>query len=381
MSETKKAYLSIGSNLGKKLQNLQRAIFLIEEKIGIVSAVSKVYQSESWGFKADDFLNACLIVESPITPLELLDKILLIEKELGRERSNKNGYQSRSIDIDIIYFEKEIIENEQLTLPHPKLQERLFVLRPLADVAPQFYHPILNKDSRNLIQQCRDKSALKKTGLKLFKNEASLLSSVQFMAIEGNIGSGKTTLANKIAKDYNAKLVLERFAENPFLPNFYKDQGRYAFPLEMSFLADRYQQYSDDTTQYDLFKNFMVSDYDIYKSLIFAKITLQKDEYDLYKKIFNFMYKEVQKPQIYIYLYQTTERLLANIKKRGRSYEQDIAPEYLENINTSYFDFIKSNPQQKSLIINISDMDFEANKEDYRTILRRIQNFVIEMQS
>ncbi len=381
MSETKKAYLSIGSNLGKKLQNLQRAIFLIEEKIGIVSAVSKVYQSESWGFKADDFLNACLIVESPITPLELLDKILLIEKELGRERSNKNGYQSRSIDIDIIYFEKEIIENEQLTLPHPKLQERLFVLRPLADVAPQFYHPILNKDSRNLIQQCRDKSALKKTGLKLFKNKASLLSSVQFMAIEGNIGSGKTTLANKIAKDYNAKLVLERFAENPFLPNFYKDQGRYAFPLEMSFLADRYQQYSDDTTQYDLFKNFMVSDYDIYKSLIFAKITLQKDEYDLYKKIFNFMYKEVQKPQIYIYLYQTTERLLANIKKRGRSYEQDIAPEYLENINTSYFDFIKSNPQQKSLIINISDMDFEANKEDYRTILRRIQNFVIEMQS
>ncbi len=381
MNETKKAYLSIGSNLGKKLQNLQRAIFLIEKKIGIVTTISKVYQSESWGFKAGDFLNACLIVESSIEPLELLERILLVEKELGRERSNKSGYQSRSIDIDIIYFEKEIIESEQLTLPHPKLQERLFVLRPLADIAPQFYHPILNKDSRNLIQQCRDKSALKKTGLKLFKNEAALFSSIQFIAIEGNIGSGKTTLANKIANDYNAKLVLERFAENPFLPNFYKDQGRYAFPLEMSFLADRYQQYSDDTTQYDLFKNFMVSDYDIYKSLIFAKITLQKDEYDLYKKIFNFMYKEIQKPKIYIYLYQTTERLLANIKKRGRSYEQDIAPEYLENINTSYFDFIKSNPQQKSLIINISDMDFESSKEDYEIILRRIQNFVIEMQS
>ena len=180
-----------------------------------------------------------------------------------------------------------------------------------------------------------------------------------------------------MADDLNAKLVLERFAENPFLPNFYKDQARYAFPLEMSFLADRYQQFSDDTSQYDLFKNFMVSDYDIFKSLIFAGITLQKAEYALYKKVFNFMYKEVKKPRIYVYLYQTTERLLDNIKKRGRDYEQGITAEYLTSINRGYFDFLKSYPEENKLIIDITELDFVEETKDYNTVITKIQDFAI----
>ena len=116
--------------------------------------------------------------------------------------------------------------------------ERDFVLKPLADIAPQFYHPILKKDTRNLLQQSKDKNPLKKTHLRLFKNRQALsFSQLQFLAIEGNIGAGKSTLAKKIARDFNAKLVLERFADNPFLPKFYEDQNRYAFPLEMSFLG------------------------------------------------------------------------------------------------------------------------------------------------
>jgi len=310
MGELKKLYLSIGSNLGEKLQNLQDAVFLLGKDVGKITAISNVYRSASWGFEADDFLNACLELDTTSSPDVVLKQVLSIEKKMGRERFKESGYESRSIDIDLLYYENNVLHSDTLTLPHPKLQERKFVLLPLADIAPQFYHPTLKKDTRNLLQECKDESKLEKTTHTLYTTKTELFSNLNFIAIEGNIGAGKTTLAKKIAEDHNGKLVLERFADNPFLPKFYEDQGRYAFPLEMSFLADRYQQFTDDTSQFDLFKNFMVSDYDIYKSLIFAQVTLQKDEFNLYRKLFNLMYREVRKPHIYVYLYQSTNRLL-----------------------------------------------------------------------
>ena len=159
-----------------------------------------------------------------------------------------------------------------------------------------------------------------------------------------------------------------------FLPKFYKDQNRYAFPLEMSFLADRYKQLSDDLSQFDLFKDFIVADYHIFKSLIFAKITLADDEYRLYSNLFHIIYKEMPKPDLYVYLYQNSERLLQNIKKRGRSYEQEIEADYLDKINTGYLDYIKSQPDLNILIIDVSDRDFVKNHEDYLFILSEIQN-------
>ena len=168
-------------------------------------------------------------------------------------------------------------------------------------------------------------------------------------------------------------MVLERFADNPFLPKFYEDKDRYAFPLEMSFLADRYQQLSDGLAQYDLFQNLIVSDYYIFKSLIFSQITLQKDEYNLYRRMFDVMYKEITKPDLYIYLYQNTDRLINNIKKRGREYEQDIQPGYLDKIHKGYFNFIKSQQDLNTLIIDVSEMDFVKNKDDYNSILKKIK--------
>ena len=194
-----------------------------------------------------------------------------------------------------------------------------------------------------------------------------------YIAIEGNIGAGKTTLVSKLAEDFNAKTVLERFADNPFLPKFYKDQNRYAFPLEMSFLADRYQQISDDLAQFDLFKDFIIADYHIFKSLIFAKVTLAEDEYRLYKTLFDIIYKEMPKPDLYVYLYQNTERLLANIKRRGRSYEQEIPAEYLEKINNGYLDYIKTQKDLNVLIVDVSERDFVKNQEDYIFILDEIK--------
>jgi deoxyadenosine/deoxycytidine kinase len=296
---------------------------------------------------------------------------------MGRIRNEEEGYQPRTIDLDILYYQEEIIQTDRLVIPHPNLHLRNFVLRPLADIAPQFYHPLLGKDTRNLLQESKDKSILKKTASQLFSTREALFSQLHFMSIEGNIGAGKTTLANLMAEDFNAKLVLERFADNPFLPKFYEDPGRYAFPLEMSFLADRYQQFIEDTSQFDLFKNFMISDYNIFKSLIFAKITLQPEEFNLYRKMFGFMYKETIKPKLFIYLYQSTERLLENIKKRGRAYEQHIKPEYLEKINQGYFNYMKSYPEQNSLVIDMSQLDFVESKKDYELVLNTIQKFAV----
>ncbi|WP_299797289.1 2-amino-4-hydroxy-6-hydroxymethyldihydropteridine diphosphokinase [uncultured Maribacter sp.] len=377
MGVYKTAFLSIGSNLGNRQLLLQKAIFEIGKIAGEIRQVSAVYETPSWGFEGEDFLNACLEVQTLLSPEDLLDKLLAIETNSGRERSEGNNYQSRTLDIDIIYYEKDVINTTRLTVPHPKMQDRKFILKPLADITPQFYHPIFNKDTRNLLQECKDKSTITKQIKRLFKSRHTFFASLEYVAIEGNIGAGKTTLATKISEDFNAKLILERFAENPFLPNFYEDQARYAFPLEMSFLADRYQQFTEDTNQLDLFKSFMVSDYDIYKSLIFAKVTLQQNEFDLYRKVFNFMYKEVKKPKVYVYLYQTTERLLEQIKRRGRDYEQNIELTYLEKINRGYFDFLKTYPKENQLIIDVSELDFVSHQSDYETVLTKIEDFAL----
>ncbi len=379
MEKGQTVYLSLGSNLGDKLGNLQDAIFAIQNTVGNIIKISPVYQSASWGFEASDFFNICLSLETKHNPQLLLQLLLDIETQLGRVRYEKEGYSSRPIDIDILYYGKEVYNTKHLVIPHPKLTARKFVLKPLADIAPQFYHPIYNKDTRNIFQECRDKGDLTKTKFRLFKNKSDFFANINFIAVEGNIGAGKTTLANKIAADFNGKLVLERFEDNPFLPKFYEDQHRYAFPLEMSFLADRYQQFTDDTSQYDLFKSFMVSDYDIYKSLIFAKITLQKEEFILYKKLFHLMYKEVKKPNIYVYLYQSPERLLENIKQRGRDFEQNISTTYLEEINAGYFNFIRSYPEQNNLIIDLGDLDFVKREEDYQTIINKIIKFAVHL--
>lgn len=377
MSTTKLVFFSLGSNLGDRLNHLQEAVFALHEQVGPVHAISKVYESPSWGFSGEDFLNACIGLTTTFSPDTILSTLLQIETTMGRIRNEEEGYQPRTIDLDILYYQEEIIQTDRLVIPHPNLHLRNFVLRPLADIAPQFYHPLLGKDTRNLLQESKDKSILKKTASQLFSTREALFSQLHFMSIEGNIGAGKTTLANLMAEDFNAKLVLERFADNPFLPKFYDDPGRYAFPLEMSFLADRYQQFIEDTSQFDLFKNFMISDYNIFKSLIFAKITLQPEEFNLYRKMFGFMYKETIKPKLFIYLYQSTERLLENIKKRGRAYEQHIKPEYLEKINQGYFNYMKSYPEQNSLVIDMSQLDFVESKKDYELVLNTIQKFAV----
>ncbi len=197
---------------------------------------------------------------------------------------------------------------------------------------------------------------------------SSFNSPYQFIAIEGNIGAGKTSLARKIADSYNAKLILEQFEDNSFLPKFYKDPDRYAFPLELSFLAERYQQLKDTLGVRDLFKSFTVSDYFINKSLIFSRKTLIQDEFKLYTKLFEIMNQSIVKPELLVYLYADVEHLQKNISQRGREYEQEIKDEYLEQIQESYFDFIKHQTEMRILIINTNSLDFVNNPKDFELI-------------
>ncbi|MCK5857566.1 MAG: deoxynucleoside kinase [Bacteroidales bacterium] len=194
----------------------------------------------------------------------------------------------------------------------------------------------------------------------------------KYIAIEGNIGSGKTSLASRISDDYNAKLILEQFEDNSFLPKFYEDQARYAFPLELSFLAERYQQLKVLLSNQDLFKDFTISDYFINKSLIFSRKTLQSEEYKLYHKLFEIISQMIPQPDLLVYLYSSVERLQANIKKRDRSYEQNIENDYLEGIQQSYFDFIKHQKKLRIIIIDTTDLDFVNKLEDYQKITKAI---------
>lgn len=365
--------LSLGSNQGNRLKNIELCLELIHHEIGTIIKVSKLYETPSWGFESEAFYNCALVLHTPYSAQKILELVLQVEKKLGRIRNENAGYQSRIIDIDLIAFDNEILDLDHLQIPHPLMQNRKFVLLPFQDLNVDWMHPVLKKTISELIQITPDDSICEVVQKLESPLDKIILNQYNYIAIEGNIGAGKSTLALKMAEDFNAKTVLERFADNPFLPKFYEDQSRYAFSLEMSFLADRYQQLSDDLSQFDLFKDFIIADYHIFKSLLFSKITLEEDEFRLYRTLFEIIYKEMPKPDLYIYLYQNTNRLLQNIKTRGRSYEQDITAEYLEKINKGYLEYIKTQTDLNVLIIDVSDRDFVNNQEDYLFILNSIQ--------
>ncbi len=191
---------------------------------------------------------------------------------------------------------------------------------------------------------------------------------MQFLVIEGNIGAGKTTLARMLAEDLNAKLILEQFEENPFLPKFYSDPDRYSFPLELSFLASRYNQIKKEAMNLDLFHPLIIADYLFAKTEIFAQNTLKLDEYRLFRQIFNMVSENIPKPQRCLYLHSDTEHLLYNIKKRGRTYEQDISAGYLQKISEGYFSYMKQINSFPVLLVDVNQIDFVKNQSHYQLI-------------
>ena len=365
--------LSIGSNQGDRLETIKKCILFIHQEIGTVIRLSHVYETAAWGFDSDAFYNCALVLHSHLSAQEVLFKALSIEQKLGRIRKNESGYQSRVIDIDMIAFDEEIIKTEVLSIPHPLMQDRKFVLLPFQDLQINWTHPVFHKTISELMEVCPDEGNCVIVASLENPLQNSLFQKRRYIAFEGNIGAGKTTLATKIAEDFKGRKLFERFADNSFLQKFYKDQERYAFSLELSFLADRYEQLSENLKQLNLQNDFLVADYHVFKSLIFAKVTLEEQEFLLYKKLFEIIHKEMPKPDLYVYLLQKPQQLLKNIQKRGRSYEQGISIEYLEKINAAYLDYLSLQTDLDILIIDVSNRDFVNNQMDYLFVLDEIK--------
>ena len=369
----KKYHVSIGSNIGDRLENIQSSLDLIHSRIASLTGISCIYESESIGFDGDDFYNICASFFSNISPHLLMQQLLEIEKTLGRNRPDKIKYISRIIDIDILLIEDLVIDSEELKVPHPEMCNRRFVMEPLIEIDPNLIHPVSKVSLKEIHEAFDQNQKIQKKDLVL-NNPGNLLSirNYNYIAIEGNIGSGKTSLSKQISADFNTKLMLERYIDNPFLAKFYENPRDFAFKLEMSFLADRYQQTNEDLSQLNFFNKNIISDYDIHKSLIFSKINLNSDEFNLYRKLFYSLYKSIVKPDLIIFLNQTIENLKGNIKKRGRDYEASISDEYLISINKSYSEFFKSRPDLNVKFIDVSEIDFVKNRLDYLSIINQI---------
>jgi deoxyguanosine kinase len=193
-----------------------------------------------------------------------------------------------------------------------------------------------------------------------------------FVTIEGNIGAGKTTLAHLLSRHYNARLILEEFADNPFLPKFYENPAQYAFPLELFFMAERYKQQKDFLQQKDLFQSLTISDYLFTKCLLFAKVNLPEDEFRLYQRLFEIIHQQLIQPDLLIYLHAPVNRLKDNIRKRNRPYEQNIPDEYLFNIQQTYTHYIRQH-NLKTLFIDAANADFLGNEKHFRTVVDALE--------
>lgn len=357
------AWLHTGSNMGDRAENLRAALAHIGQSAGRVLQSSSVYQTQAWGLtEQPDFLNQVVQIATTLSPQTLLEAALLIEKSMGRERREKWG--SRVIDIDILFYDDAVLHEENLHIPHPQLHLRNFVLAPLCEIAPDLVHPELNKNIRQLLLESPDSLTTE-----TYTPARPRPLPYPFIVVEGNIGAGKTTLCQMLARDYGSRLILEQFAENPFLPYFYNNPERYAFPVELFFMTERHKQLQEELQQQSLFEASIIADYFFLKTLLFAKNNLPEEEYRLFQRLFSVLNAAFPKPDLLVFLHRPVESLMHNIKKRGRSYEQDISPDYLRQIQQVYFDFFKSEPPFPIIIIDVENADFQSNHHHYQQIL------------
>lgn len=190
-----------------------------------------------------------------------------------------------------------------------------------------------------------------------------------FIAIEGNIGAGKTTLCHQLSAHLGCSLVLEQFTDNPFLPPFYEQPERYAFPVELFFMTERHKQLLEHFSQPDLFRSFTVADYFFVKTLLFAKNNLSEEEFRLFQRLFSVLNATFPKPDLLLYLHRPVDVLIKHIRKRGRQIEQNIAPEYLAEIQEAYLEYLKTETDTPVVILDLGDQDFQHDPKAFAAIV------------
>lgn len=361
------AYISLGSNEGNRLEFLQKALLSLEQLPLQIKTQSRIYETPAWGFEGPAFLNACVTIKTTLSPQELLAQMLELEKQLGRFRRETKGYHSRTIDLDLLGYEDRVIREEGLTLPHPKLHQREFVLRPLDEIAPHWQHPVLEQTPQKLLAKFDQQTAVQRPFQEWF---SPLFSAFSFLTIEGTIGSGKTTLTHQIANAFGVTPFLENFSNNPHLAPFYKNPKVYAKAVETFFLTERLKAIKSFWREKK--GKAVVADFSLYKSLVFAKQNLTPTDFSAFSKLYEAELDTLPVPQLILYLDTPVEFCLKRIKERGRPYEKNISADYLQQIASGYATFFDQHETLPVLKVAVEDRDFKNNAYHFQWLLRRL---------
>ncbi|MBN2417681.1 2-amino-4-hydroxy-6-hydroxymethyldihydropteridine diphosphokinase [bacterium] len=367
------ALLAFGSNVGNRSDFIHKALSEIEKAVAVtVTAASRLYETEPWGEKDQPpFLNQVVALRTSLSPDDLLGLCQSVEARTGRSGSYRWG--PREIDIDLLIYGDQIIHSDTVIVPHPRLSERRFVLEPLAEIAPDTPVPGTGKTAAQLLADCRDTSTVSLYREKEDPVNLSAGNNATYIAIEGVIGAGKTSMAKLLSEELNAKLIIEEPETNPYLQDFYRDPRRYAFQAQLFFLISRYRQLLD-LPQQDLFHPYMIADFIFSKDKIFAYMNLEKRDLVLYERIATLMETELPKPDLVIYLQSSTEKLLENIRKRNRKYEKHMSSDYIKRLNDAYNEFFFRYTETPLLVINTSEIDFVGNRAVLEDLMKQILN-------
>ena len=360
-------HIATGSNLGNRIEHLDEADRQMGQALGSVVRVSPTYSTAAVGMApgTPDFLNRITEIELNSLwhdrPEHVMSTLLSIEQNMGRSRSSQ-GYTSRPIDLDIVLWGEHILDLANLKVPHPRMLRRRFVLQPLAELVP-------NRSSQEMAELLPNAWLTFRKMCPKLRLGHDLLYPLSPHRHRRRHRRRQKHIGQSHCGALGSAPLLEPFADNPFLEQFYLDPERYAFPVELSFLAQRYKQVKTALTARTLFRDALVADYLFAKSDLFAKITLPKTEYALFRNLFDVMAQGMPHPELILYLRPGSERQQAQIAARGRSYEQDIDVDYLARLEKAYERHFKHARGSRVIWVDTSDIDFVARPQDLSKIM------------
>ncbi len=357
--------ISLGSNQGNRLEYLQQGIQRLIQSVGVLERLSPIYETPALGFEGADFLNACASFQTRLSPQDLMQTLLDLELDMGRQRSQTDRYESRTLDLDLLFYDEEQVDTTTLVLPHPRLHLRNFVLYPLADIHPEVFHPEFGKTVAELRQESKDSSSLQKQEYAFWT--PPIFEYFQTIVFEGNIGVGKTTLTQKVAEQYQVPARYEAFQKNPHLSDFYSDPQKHALAVESFFLNDRLEQLQRFQQKSQPGERW-VADYGIQKSLIFAQVNLGKS-FAKFQNKYQRKTESLSAPKIWVYLQRPVAELLEHIRNRKRDFEQNIGEEYLLAVEQSYQKFIREQASFKVIEIAAEGIDYTQDEEAFQRLL------------
>ncbi|HAP00236.1 MAG TPA: 2-amino-4-hydroxy-6-hydroxymethyldihydropteridine diphosphokinase [Fibrobacteres bacterium] len=370
----KTVWLGLGSNVGDRAAHLRKAIEGLREIAGGAVKSSRIYETEPVGpGEQAKYLNLCVKLVTDLPPHQLLERCQQLEKHLGRV--DRGRWAPREIDIDILCYEREILDEDGFVLPHPGIADRQFVLVPLVEIEPELVLPGFEESVSGLLQRLRATEGPQGVVEYRIRHQGGsriLPESMRYVAVEGVIGAGKTTLVKLLAERMACMPLFEEFENNPFLADFYRDRHRFAFQTQVFFLLSRFRQIQDHFQQQDLFRPQVVSDYMFAKDKIFASLNLDENEMSLYQRLSGLLEKQLPRPDYVVYLQADTKILMERIRQRDRYYERHIEEDYIEGLNRAYNSFFHYYDDSPLLIVNTNHIDFVRTPEDLNLLLDQI---------